>query len=223
MRGLVFADVSMALRVLIVDDHEVAREGLSELLGNQKVEIAGSVSSADEAMVALDSTQFDIVLLDVRMQDTDGLAALEAIRAKHADLPVLMLSTYDNPTYVARAAALGANDYLLKSADRALFAEAIDRAVTGGPPPSSSRLCRIREMMEQEVDVSTLPPELPLTSREAQVLRHVALGLSNKEIASSLKISVETVKEHVQNVLRKVNANDRTDAAVRAVKLGIVD
>ncbi len=213
----------MVLRVLVVDDHEVARQGLKELLDGQQIAIAASVSTADEAHAALESTSIDVVLLDVRMQDTDGLSMLEAIRKKWDDLPVLMLSTYDNPTYVARAAALGANDYLLKSADRDYLAEAIDRAVNARPLPAQSRLARIRHMMEQEVDVTTLPPELPLTSREAQVLRHVALGLSNKEIASSLRISVETVKEHVQNVLRKCNANDRTDAAVRAVKLGIVD
>ena len=112
---------------------------------------------------------------------------------------------------------------MLKSAKRETLQLAINKAVNGAPLGPCSRMLRIREVMTQEVDTSTLPPELPLTSREAQVLRHIALGLSNKEIAVSLNISVETVKEHVQNVLRKVDANDRTDAAVRAVKLGMVD
>ncbi|MCG8649054.1 MAG: response regulator transcription factor [Pirellulales bacterium] len=214
---------SMALKVLIVDDHEVARQGLTALLSNHEITIAAAVSSTAEAIEQVKSRDFDVVLLDVRMHDSDGLSALEAIRALFPDLPVVMLSAYDNPTYVARAAALGASDYLLKSAKRETLQLAINKAVNGAPLGPCSRMLRIREVMTQEVDTSTLPPELPLTSREAQVLRHIALGLSNKEIAVSLNISVETVKEHVQNVLRKVDANDRTDAAVRAVKLGMVD
>lgn len=213
----------MALKVLIVDDHEAAREGLSHLLTSEAIEVSAAVSNPDDAMVAIDDTAFDVVLMDVRMSGVDGLTALESIRSRTPDLPVVMLSTYDNPTYVARAAALGASDYLLKSANRDRLYEAIDRAVNKRPLTDDSELRRVREMMKEGVDVSTLPPELPLTGREAQVLRHMALGLSNKEIAGSLQISVETVKEHVQNVLRKVNANDRTDAAVRAVKLGLID
>ncbi|MEL6108124.1 MAG: LuxR C-terminal-related transcriptional regulator, partial [Planctomycetota bacterium] len=85
------------------------------------------------------------------------------------------------------------------------------------------RLDSIRRKMSEPLDASVLPPELPVTTREGQVLRHVAFGLSNREIASSLGISVETVKEHVQNILRKTGASDRTDVAVRAVRLGIVD
>ena len=213
----------MALNVLIVDDHEVAREGLAELLADDQIQIRGTAAGAEEALSKLASNEFDMVLLDVRMENVDGIAALESIRASFPALPVVMVSTYDNPTYVARAAALGARDYLLKSSDRNDLVQAILRAGNGAPLPVTSRLARIRKMMGEDVDTATLPPELPLTGREAQVLRHMALGLSNKEIASSLSISVETVKEHVQNVLRKVNATDRTDAAVRAVKLGIVD
>jgi DNA-binding NarL/FixJ family response regulator len=213
----------MTLKGLIVDDHQVAREGLGHLLSRRDIEVSGSASTSDEALSMLQATDFDFALLDVRMHGTDGIAALEAIRKLAPKLPVLMFSSYDNPTYVARAAALGAADYLLKSAAREDIHDAIERAVGGATLPAASVLRRVREMMMGEVDLSTLPPELPLTGREAQVLRHIALGLSNREIAGSLEISVETVKEHVQNVLRKANANDRTDAAVRAVKLGIVD
>lgn len=212
----------MTLKGLIVDDHQAAREGLGHLLSRPDIEVSGSVSTSDEALSMLQTADFDFVLLDVRMNGTDGIATLEAIRKLTPDLPVLMFSSYDNPTYVARAAALGAADYLLKSSTRDEFQDAIARAVGGATLPADSVLRRVREMMIGEVDLSTLPPELPLTGREAQVLRHIALGLSNREIAGSLEISVETVKEHVQNVLRKANANDRTDAAVRAVKLGLV-
>jgi len=213
----------MNLKVLIVDDHEVARIGLADLLKSFGFLVSASVASGDEAVSLLGDNSFDVVLLDVRMPATDGLVTLEMVKETNADLAVVILSAYDNPTYIARAAALGADDYVFKNGNSKSIYESLHRAGNGKTPPPESHLTRIRRTMCNEVDVSTLHSELPLTSREAQVLRHVALGLSNKEIARSLSISVETVKEHVQNILRKMKANDRTDAAVRSIKLGILD
>lgn len=213
----------MSLKVVIVDDHEVAREGLAALLRASGFTIAQLCADVESAVTFLKSLNpVDVLLVDVRIPGSGGLAILEKLREFDSKIPVVFVSSYDNPTYIARAAALGARDYLLKSGLRNNLHRCITLAVEGSCPPEGSRLAEVRQMMAEQVDVSTLPPELPLTSREAQVLRHVALGLSNKEIARSLKISVETVKEHVQNVLRKINAADRTDAAVRAVRLGIV-
>jgi DNA-binding NarL/FixJ family response regulator len=163
------------------------------------------------------------VLLDVRMPEVDGLRTLESIRELDTRLPVVILSAYDNLTYIARAVALGASDYLIKSRADGDVQSCLRRAVHNQAPPPASQMARVQRMMREEVDVNSLPDGFPLTVREAQVLRHVAFGLSNKEIARSLTISVETVKEHVQNILRKVNASDRTDAAVRAIQSGIVD
>lgn len=213
----------MTLKVLIVDDHEVARRGVSELLQVTGFFVEGSVSTGQEALLILQGGGIDVVLLDVQMPQSDGLATLERIREAHVRLPVVVFSAYDNPTYIARAAALGAQDYVVKNCSFEVLGECLRRAANGGGPIANSRLARIQQLMSEEVDVQTLPPELPLTSREAQVLRHIGLGLSNREIARSLTISIETVKEHVQNILRKINATDRTDAAVRAVKLGLVD
>ncbi len=213
----------MNLKVLIVDDHEVARVGLADLLKSLGFLVGASVASGDEAISLVGQDSFDVVLLDIRMPENDGLATLESLKDTDGNLAVVILSAYDNPTYVARAAALGADDYLLKNGTSETIYESLDRAGNGKTPPPDSQLTKIRRTMQEEVDVSTLPKELPLTGREAQVLRHVALGLSNKEIARSLSISVETVKEHVQNILRKIKANDRTDAAVRSIKLGILN
>ena len=212
----------MTSRLLVIDDHEVARRGIAELLGGGVFEICGSVASGKEALSYLESSSVDVITLDVRMPDSNGLVVLEKIRAAHST-PVVIVSAYDNPTYVARAAALGAYDYVIKNGSNHSISETLTRAVDGSPLPPESCLRRIQDVMRAEVDASSLPAELPLTSREAQVLRHIALGLSNKEIAKSLDISVETVKEHVQNILRKIGANDRTDAAVRAVKLGLIE
>lgn len=213
----------MNLKVLIVDDHEAARVGLQELVTSLGFLVGAAVASGEEAISLLGERSFDVVLMDIRMPDNDGLTTLEIIKENDADLAVVMLSAYDNPTYVARAAALGADDYVLKNGSSKHLYESLQRAGAGKTPPPDSQLTKIRRSMRDHVDVAKLQQRIPLTSREAQVLRHVALGLSNKEIARSLSISVETVKEHVQNILRKMKANDRTDAAVRSIKLGILD
>jgi DNA-binding NarL/FixJ family response regulator len=151
------------------------------------------------------------------------LKLLEKIRESHADLPVLMVSAYENPTYVARAVALGANDYVLKSEAGEKIVAAINLAVKGHPPLAGGLWHRIRSLMQSGEVPSSFPQQTPLTSREVQVFRHIGLGLSNREIARSLQISVETVKEHVQHLLRKVDASDRTEAAVNAVRFGLIN
>ncbi len=213
----------MGLHVFIVDDHSVAVDGICSRLTKEGLTIVGTATTGKEAVQSVPSLQVEVVLLDVRMPDMDGLATLEGIRECCPEIPAVMLSAYDNPTYVARAVALGASEYLLKSAGAKAMHEAIARAHRRESAPPESSLSRVRSVMQREIQIANLPKEMPLTSREAQVLKHVALGLSNKEIAHSLLISVEPVKEHVQNILRKVSAKDRTDAAVRAIRIGLVD
>ena len=213
----------MTAKVLIVDDHEAARLGISEVLEDSGFTVAYQAEDGKEALSIVKNETFDVVVLDVRMPAGDGLTALEMLRNASSELPIVVVSGYDNPTYIARAAALGAYDYVLKNGNSNKICESLQHAVNGDPPPNGSRLTDIRKRLSQVVDHRRLPAEFPLTGRESQVLVHNALGLSNKEIARSLTISVETVKEHVQNILRKIKANDRTDAAVRAVRMGIVD
>ncbi len=210
----------MSVKVLIADDHEVVRSGLITLLSGSDVEIVAEASNGDEAVRLAEMTQPDVVLMDIRMPEGDGLTALESLRAAMPDMPVVMLSTYENPTYMARALALGANDYLLKGSPREKLLDSIRAVASGQPSSPSDELQRVAGAMEttQPIDEG----ELSLTKRETQVLRHIALGLSNKEIGRSLDISVETVKEHVQNILRKIDATDRTQAAVWAVRKKLV-
>ena len=212
----------MSWNVLIVDDHEVARRGLSCLLNKPPFQVTGSVPTAADALKCLDENSVDLVLLDIRLSDGSGLKLLEQIRTSYPEVPVIVFSAHENPTYIARAAALGATDYLLKNVRSKTLLDVLQCIATGNAADDQSLLCLIQETMQETVDVRNLPPDFPLTAREAQVLRHIALGLSNKEIAKSLCISIETVKEHVQHVLRKINAADRTDAAVRAIKSGIM-
>lgn len=212
----------MSLKLLIVDDHEVVRHGIKTLLNDPDLQIVDILEDGEKILDSISTHQPDVVLLDVRMSTTDGLATLDVVRREHPTLPVVMFSSYDNPTYIARSVALGASDYVLKGDSREQILNALKRAAEKRGPGSESALNRIRQAMDSGTGTSAAEAELPLTNRELQVLRHIALGLSNKEIAQSLSISVETVKEHVQNILRKLNAADRTDAAVRAVKLGVV-
>ena len=127
---------------------------------------------------------------------------------------------YDNPSYVARAVVLGAEDFLLKHIPGETYVAAIERAVGGGEPAPDTVFSRIKATLHERLDPKA--DDVPLTRREYQVLRHLAYGLSNREIARSLTISIETVKEHVQNVLRKLKVSGRTAAAVWIVKRGLV-
>jgi DNA-binding NarL/FixJ family response regulator len=210
----------MPVRLLICDDHEVIRTGLACLLAGTDIQIVAEAANGKDAIKAALKEKPDVILLDIRMPDGDGLSTLEKLRAKIPESRVVMLSTYDNPTYIARAVALGACDYVLKGSPREDIIATITAAAAGESPSRSGEMKRIAAAMKvrQVID----DDDVPLTQRETQVLRHVALGLSNKEIGRSLEISVETVKEHVQNILRKIAVSDRTQAAVWAVRKGLV-
>lgn len=213
----------MALKTLIVDDHEAARRGLAVLLEGSTINVEQTVADGESAIRQLDGGGFDAVLLDVQLDEVDGLALLTKIRSDYPTLPVVFISAYDYPVYLARAVANGAHDYVLKSDSAERIEQTLHYACQNGVGYPGGLLERVREKLSSPIRTSELPEEFPLTAREAQVLRHVAFGLSNREIAKSLGISVETVKEHVQNILRKTGAVDRTDVAVRAVRLGMVD
>jgi len=210
----------MSVKLLIADDHEVVRTGLASLLADSDIKIVGHADNGAEAVKMAVKHKPDVVLLDIRMPDSDGLEALEKIHEQLPNTRVVILSTYDNPTYVARAVALGASDYVLKGANRQQLIATITAAAADQSPAPGGELARVAGAMGKTVNGDH--NDVPLTNRETQVLRHVALGLSNKEIAHSLSISIETVKEHVQNILRKIAVTDRTKAAVWAVRKGLV-
>ena len=210
----------MPIRLVVADDHELVRTGVVSLLADADIEVVAQAANGAEAVRLTHEHHPDVVLMDIRMAEGDGLSALETI---HRELPatkVVMLSTYDNPTYVARAHALGASDYVLKGASREQLVGCIQAASAGKAPSELGEMHKVAGQMATRT--KSTDPEITLTQRELQVLRHLALGLSNKEIAQSLEISVETVKEHVQHLLRKMDATDRTQAAVWAVRHGLV-
>jgi len=209
----------MSVRVLVADAHEVVRVGIAEVFAGTEIEVIGNAATAAEAVLLATERKPDVVLLDVRLNGETGLLALEEIREKSASSYVLILSAYDSLTYVARAAALGAADYLLKTLSSRELVDAVRAAAQGESPTQFGIMRPIAKAMSAK---GKMRDAHPLTRREIQVLRHIGLGLSNKEIARSLEISVETVKEHIQNIFRKIKASDRTQAAVWALRHELV-
>jgi len=211
----------MSIRVLLADDHQVVRDGLKCVLAQEKdIEVVAEARTGAEAVDMAKRHRPGVVVMDIRMPKMDGLTALGRIKIEQPNMPILMFSGFDNPTYVARAVALGASGYLLKSLANGEIATAVRRCAGGDYLWTRDELRKVTGALSTpriNADV-----EVPLTHRESEVLRQLAHGLTNKEIAGALKISYETVKEHVQHILRKVGVADRTQAAVWAVRKGLV-
>jgi DNA-binding NarL/FixJ family response regulator len=208
------------IKLLVADDHEVVRFGLRTLLADTEVEIVAEVSTGEDAIKYAIENDPDVVLMDIRMPRGDGLNALGRIKLEKPDMPILMLSTFDNPTYIARSVALGASGYLLKNCTREKLIDAIRISASGESAWTRDELRRVTGALATPRLAADV--EVPLTQRESEVLRQLAYGLTNKEIAQALHISYETVKEHVQHILRKIGVSDRTQAAVWAVRKELV-
>jgi DNA-binding NarL/FixJ family response regulator len=181
--------------------------------------MVGAAANAAEALKLASKHKPDVILIEARMGDEDGLDTVGKLRARFPNTAVVVFSAHSNPSYVARAHAMGAADYLLKSCLKDSLIAAITAAAKGHEPIRAGEMRHVAYAMNSAANQKFT--DLPITPRETQILRHVTLGLTNKEIANALEISVETVKEHVQNMLRKLGLTDRTQAAVLAVRKGI--
>lgn len=209
----------MPPKIICADESPICCRGIEGLLKPHGISVTGTAQSALELQEKIEQIACDAIVCEMRLSDTDMLDVWLEIRRTHPDIQMLIYTFHENPSYVARASSLGAFDFLLKSfpSERLVKSvHALERKVT----PESSVLHRARSFLRKHHNVQNTPLE-SLTKREVQVLVHLALGLSNRDISASLEISLETVKEHVQNVLRKVKANDRTAAAVWAIRNGI--
>lgn len=210
----------MTIKLVVVDDHEVVRRGVEQIVAQAgDIRVVGEASQGEQGIGVILEKRPDVALVDVRMPELDGLTCLGRLQSEGVATPVIMFSGYDNPTYIARAVALGAAGYLSKAASADQLVDAIRRAAAGEPLWSREELRRMTGALSTPRESMEL--EAPLTRREGEVLKQLAVGLSNKEIALALGISYETVKEHVQHLLRKIGVADRTQAAVWAVRQGI--
>lgn len=209
----------MPTSIVVIDDHEIVRQGLTSLFQDSPIRIVADSADVEGGIKAVRKAKPEVVLLDVRVGDDDGLEAIKRIRSAAGECRVVVFSAFDNPTYIARAVSAGAHDYVLKTASRVEIITAVTNAAAGKQPARASELRRVAGAMANKT--ALVDSDVQLTPRESQVLRLIAMGLSNQEIADSLEISVETVKEHVQNMLRKMSLNDRTQAAVWAIRHGL--
>jgi DNA-binding NarL/FixJ family response regulator len=210
----------MLVRLLVVEDQPVIRSGLETLLADTEIKIVASSETAAQAIEQASVAQCDLVLLDIRLGEGDGLGVLARLKADHSKLPVLIYTGYDNPAFAARAVALGAAGYVLKGTGRDELIGAIRRAAAGETLWTREELRRVTSALA--APRTTYDLEVPLTRREMEVLTHIVEGHTNKRIADDLSISYETVKEHVQHLLKKIGVTDRTQAAVWAIRSGIL-
>ncbi len=201
------------IRVLCVDDHPLIRKGIASILANERdMQLVGEAASGSEAVRLYRSLRPDVTLMDLRMPELDGIAATQQIRREFADARIIALTSYDGDQDIYRAIDAGVRGYLLKESVHANVLHAI-RTVQAG-----------RRLMPSNVAerLSEFFPKFALTSRETEVLALVADGLANREIAARIGTASGTVKIHVQNILDKLGASDRTQAVTIAIQRGIL-
>jgi DNA-binding NarL/FixJ family response regulator len=208
--------MSGPIRIVIADDHPVVRDGLTAMLATQDdFEVVGAAADGQEALALVERGEPDVVLMDLRMPELEGVAATARILKRHEAPRVLVLTTYDTDADILRALDVGATGYLLKDAPREELFRAIRGAARGEAVLSPAVARRVMEKMRG-------PADEMLTAREIEVLDLVARGRANKEIARDLYLSEATVKTHLLHIFAKLGVDDRTAAVTVAMERGIL-
>lgn len=210
-------DSNQHIRILVVDDHPVVRAGIRGILnGIVGLEIVAEAANGKQALESAALHNPDVILMDLRMPESDGVSAISALFADNSRSRVLVLTTYDTDADILRAIEAGATGYILKDAPPDELSRAIRATANGqswlSPTVASRLMKRIRS-----------PISNALTEREHEVIRHVARGLSNKEIAASLAVSEATIKSHLIHIFHKLEVADRTSAVIAALELGYIE
>ena len=209
-------------RILLVDDHELVRQGIGAMLKTASdLQVVGEAKTGREAIEVARRELPDVVLMDVRMPDMDGLEATRRIKEERPRTAVIMLTMHDNATYLRDAVKAGAAGYLLKDVSKEELTDAVRQVASGGAFIESQMLKGMLSEMKPSTPAGASPAK-NLTKREREILALIAEGMSNREIAAQLVVSSETVKSHVAAILEKLNVSDRTQAAIYAVRNGLV-
>jgi RNA polymerase sigma factor (sigma-70 family) len=237
------AEASPPARLVIADDHALVREGMRAMLAKEAdLRVVGEAENGREAVELCRDLHPDLVLMDVRMPEMDGLKATRAIKEECPQTSVLVVTTHESPEYLLDAIKAGAAGYVLKEATKQQLLKAV-RGVLSGESPLNQELAmrlikRLVGEVQREIEQPPPPEEViekrreeeplletlreALTDRELEALRLLTLGKTNREIAEDLRVSLSTVKNHVQHIIVKLEVSDRTQAAVRAVELGLL-
>jgi DNA-binding NarL/FixJ family response regulator len=219
-------------RVIVADDHVLIREGFRTILSKEAdVEVVDEAKTGREALNLCRNLRPDLVLMDVRMPEMDGLAATRAIKAERPSTSVLILTTYENPDYLFEAIKSGAVGYVLKDATKGQILEAVRGVLSGDAPLNQNLSLQLLQRLVLEHRQEPMSPlrdereqekiRESLTARELEILELLIQGQSNQEIARHLTVSLSTVKTHIQHIIAKLEVSDRTQAAVRAIRLGL--
>ncbi len=214
--------MSEQIKIVIADDHSMIREGLKQLLElDGDIQVIGEAGNGEECLKVIDKLRPDVVLLDINMPLMNGLRMLEVLRnSNNKNQKVLILTIHNEVEYLMKAVDIGVEGYVLKDAESAILKKAIYKVYSGENYIDFTMVPLLNEKIAQEKEKVE---EDKLTRREIEVLKLLAEGLFNKEIAYKLSISEKTVKNHVSNIFKKIGVFDRTQAAVYAIKNNIVD
>lgn len=216
----------MPSRVLIVDDHALLRMALRSMLAlDDDLEVVGEAGDGEEALALCRRLHPELVLMDVSMPKMDGIEATRAIKAEHPKTGVLMLTAHTDHELLLEAVRAGAAGYVLKSVAPDELVGAVRRTLEGESPVDQELVMRlIRNLAGRSgsrKQTTEAPP--PLTPRELEILRHLAAGKTNRRISEELHLSLSTVKRHLERIISKLGVSDRTQAAVKAIELGLIE
>jgi two-component system response regulator DegU len=212
----------LSIRLLLVDDHRMLREGLRRSLTDEGFDVVGEADNGEAAITAVGDLLPDVVLMDVTMPEMDGVEAAGHIKERHPEVPVVMLTMHADQDVIARALAAGAVGYLVKDCSTDEIANALRDAASGNTVVSTDLA---NAMLAEVRRIDPVPAEESdriVTKREVEVLQLIADGCSTQEVAESLFISQKTVKNHLASIYQKLDARDRTQAVLQAVRMGIV-
>ena len=209
------------VNIIIIDDHSLVREGIKQLLElDGDIKVKGEAGNGEEGIELIQTTNPDVVLLDINMPIMNGLQMLQKLRENKIEVKILILTIHNEIEYLAKAVEIGINGYVLKDSDSEILKKAIFTIHEGETYIQPNLAPLLNEKINFQEENAAIND---LTKREVEVLKLLAEGLFNKEIAYKLSISEKTVKNHVSNIFRKIEVFDRTQAAVFAIKNNLVD
>lgn len=215
-------DKKIPITLALIDDQQLVRQGIASLLSlSDKVQVLWQAQNGLEAIDKLAEQAVELILSDIRMPELDGIGMLKQIRASGNRVPIIMLTTFDDNELLMASITQGANGFLLKDVSLEKLISAITQVASGGYLIEADVLQALSSSNQDQLSIESLS-EIKISSRESEILTLMAGGLSNKEIAAAVFLAQGTVKNHISNILLKLESRDRTQAVLKALQLGLI-